>query len=112
MEINKLMYDPGPAAYYTDELRQHFDDQLPLLRVAQSTKIISVDPMMRFRRIGDLYGLFTDLGIAPKLHYVVLRTNALRDRFDVPDSLEYLMVPDEGYLGRIMGAVSGTKRLN
>ncbi len=112
MQIDELMYSPGPTPWYTDELRQHFDDQVPLLRVAQSTQIAPVDPILRFRRQGDLYGLFRDLGVNEKMFYITMRVNGLNDPMVIPDTLEYLMVPDEAFLNQIMYAVSSTKRLN
>lgn len=112
MALNDLMYSAGSPAYYTDELRYEFDDQLPLLRVSTSTRIVTVDPMLRYRYRGDLYGLFRVMGILPKMWWVTMRLNMINDRFRVEDTLEEIMIPDSGFLDKLMQAASATTRLN
>lgn len=110
--IDNLMYSPGATAYYSDEFRRHIDDQLPLLRVAQTTQLVTVPPILKHRFNGNLYALFAALGIAPEMHYPTMRVNGINSRLEVPENLDNLLVPDGNYLNRLLQSVSGTKRLS
>lgn len=112
MNIDDLMYDRGASAYYGDTLRQALDDQMTLLRTSADTRSIPVDPMIRYRFVGDFYGLLTVLKIPPELHYVVMRMNQINSRTEVPEDMTAILVPDQTAVDRIRQALATSDRLN
>lgn len=108
MDIDSLCYDPGATTYYDPDVRNSIDDHMTVLRSDSGTSMLNVAPQEVIKFRGDLYGLFTSLGIKPQYHYCVRRMNQLPSAFHVPEDLAYLFVPDYKLVDRIRQAITAS----
>lgn len=111
MQIFNMLYNPGPAAYYSPALRGVLEDHMTFLRTHPETQAIAVSDLDLYRFEGDLYGLFTELGIPPQYHFVVMRVNGLDSPLVVSSEMRMLWVPSYTVVDQIRQASHTTGRL-
>lgn len=112
MDIFKMLYSAGPAAYYTPALRAVLEDHMTYLRTHPDTRVVVVSDLDLYRFEGDLYGLYMELGIPPQYHYTVMRMNEIDSPQLVNPEKRNLMVPSYTVVDQIKQAHTMGGRVN
>ena len=93
MNVNDLMFSPGPAIYYDEDFRNVIEDHISALLRDSRTISISIDSAMAYKN---------ELQISPFKHWIILRMNGYRSPTEVDRTLEQLYIPDETVLNQIV----------
>lgn len=101
LSINQLQNPDGPETYYNPKFCRMFEQYLPQLKSDPSNEIIPVDPHSLYKFEGDLYGLFSSLGIRKEYHWFVMRINSIKDPRDVSSNINFIILPNFSVLDRI-----------
>lgn len=99
--LNRLSMKPEEPMFYNQLFRRHLESYMSWFRKHPETDTLPVDPHDLYKYEGDLYGLFSEMGIDPEYHWLVARVNDLHRAGDVRETMTSLMVPDAGVVGRI-----------
>ena len=102
MNVNDLMFSPGPAIYYDEDFRNVIEDHISALLRDSRTISISIDSAMAYKYEFNLYALLNELQISPFKHWIILRMNGYRSPTEVDRTLEQLYIPDETVLNQIV----------
>lgn len=103
--INGLMFNTGPAEYYTNAFRQVLEDHMAYLRGSTSTQgqVVSAQDAWIFNQ--DLYAYLAQrLNMAPHLHWVTMRLNNMTCRTQFGKHVTQLLIPNPNLLEQIRSA--------
>lgn len=102
--INTLMFNPGPAEYYTDAFRQVLEDHMAFLRTNQGTTIRNVTPQNVWENEQDLFGFLQSINLAPQFHWVVMRMNNMTSPTQFVKGVSQLLMPPINLLEQLRSA--------
>lgn len=94
MSINAQASGMDESIYYTDGLRNMFEDALTWLIVHPKTTIVSVDPGLAYRFEADFYGLLNHDNIPFHLHHLIMRMTGFTAPEEATAQLLQYLKPD------------------
>lgn len=101
MYIDQLEKDPGPAVYYTDGLRQMYEDHMSYLKTHAKTKSTDINANDAYRFEGDFFGLLEKMKIAKHFHWIIMRVNDMTNMNQSTAELTTIIVPDFELMERL-----------
>lgn len=110
MYINQLEKDPGPDLYYTDGLRQMFEDHLTYLKTHPKTTSAAVNSFDAYKYEGDFYGLLEKMKIAKHFHWIIMRVNDMTNMNQSKSTLSTILVPDFELMERLKNVYRTKKK--
>ncbi len=103
--INGLMFNLGPAEYYTTAFRQVLEDHMAFLRASTTTQGAQVSAQDAWAFDQDLYGyLSARLNMNPQYHWVTMRLNNMIERTQFGKHTKLLLIPNQNLLEQIRSA--------
>ena len=86
------------SAEYTTYHEQSFlnviEDHLEWLKKRPGMEIQAIEPIKAYKYTGDLYGLLLELGVDPKLWYVIMRMTGLSASEEMNKDVLTLYMPN------------------
>lgn len=108
--ITSLLPSVGNTNFDTPEFRTVIEDFLVLLRNAQSTKIVPVEPNVYYTWRFDWFGLLTEMKVPRHVFWTTIRMNGGMSYTDVPSELAILLIPDVKFLENLAQVQLSKKR--
>lgn len=103
--INGLMFNTGPAEYYTTAFRQVLEDHMAFLRANTTTQGVAVAAQDGWAFNQDLYGyLSARWNMAPQYHWVTMRLNNMTCRTQFGKHIKNLLLPNQNLLEQLRSA--------
>lgn len=94
MGIIGLQTQIGEDVFYDEDFRNLIDSHLTYLRNLNTTQVISFEPFLSYKYEGDLNGLLTELKIARKYFYPIMKMNGYNHTGDLKGTITTLIIPD------------------
>lgn len=94
MSINAQASGMDESIYYTDGLRNVFEDALTWLIVHPKTAIVPVEPGLAYRFEADFYGLLNHDNVPYQLHHLIMRMTGFSAPEEAPATLLQYLKPD------------------
>lgn len=101
MQISRLATNDGAAIYYSDDLRNVFEDHMTYLRNSTELSIVSIEPAMAYKYEGDLFGLLFHYNLSFEYHWIIMRINKMTNPNQNKSSLTSLFIPNRSLIERI-----------
>lgn len=111
MKIDSLMISEGPAIYFDLGFRNVLEDHMTYLRTHGQTRDQVVDKGAAYKYEYDLFGFLSMAGIAPHLHWVVMRMNNMTSPMEFGMHNETLLVPEATVVDKIRQAHMTTRKV-
>lgn len=93
MKLLNSLIDPGADVYYTAEFRNVLEDHMTYLRNHAENTVLSIEPNIGYKYLGDLAGVLHHYRIPYQLHWVVMRMNNMTSPIDYRDTMLTLDIP-------------------
>lgn len=101
ISIHEKMFDPREDIYYNTEFRRFLESYMHYLRTNSKTQVETIDPHNAYKYEGDFYGLLQVMGVAPNLHWLVMRVNDLTNPSESDETLTEILLPDGPTIARL-----------
>lgn len=98
MKISKKQIPLGNVNYYSVGFRNMIENYLPILKKLNSTIIIQIKDIDRYRFRGDLYSLLVELDQPQDLFWIIMRLNNMHSTCDFNPSIKELYIPNRSIL--------------
>lgn len=108
--LNKLV-DPGADVYYSLAFRNMIEDHLQWLITNPTSAPITIEPGIAYKYAGDLEGVLRYQGVSNRLHWIIMRMNAMTSPSDYRDTMLQLHVPEPSVIERLRSGFAAQTKL-
>lgn len=100
-EIDKLLVQQ-PAEYtLTEDYRAYMESMLVVLRNANSTTKLNIDPEKGYLYRGDFSSFLLDNDVPLEDHRLIMRVNGMNSIMDFDESVSTLLIPDQNLISQL-----------
>lgn len=111
MALTDLMTSVADSAYYDEGFRVTLEDHVTYLYNLPETTINTVSAMDLHVFEFDFYGMLTDMGVPPELHYITMRMAGLSSPQDPFNHLSSIRVPPKGTISKMLGRYKAQNKI-
>lgn len=108
--INRLAQAWDSEKYFEDHWRLFFESHLSLIRAAETTLTVAVDPFDAYKFAGDFYGMLTVKEVPPKYHWAFLRVNQMTTPTEFGEQTRTLLFPSTQFIEELMSVYRNIRR--
>lgn len=108
MDIESLTSKPDEI-YYTKDFFTIIESHLNWLRKSTGVTLLAPTPQQQNMYAGDMYGLFSDMRIPKKYHWVVMRLNGFHSPADYNSVATSFIIPDYKQVDRLTSVLNTKK---
>lgn len=102
MSINSQMSGADQSVYYSDALRNAFEDALTWLILHPQTTSQLVDPGIAYRFEADFFGLLNYYNVTYELHWLIMRMTGYVSPEESPADLVQFLKPEYNVVQQIV----------
>jgi hypothetical protein len=104
-----LIYSNASWPMFDPSVKTCMEQHLQYLKTAGNVREVLIDNKYKGKYYGDFYAVLSDLGLAPKYHYLTLLLNGMTNPIEFVNQLTTVRLPDTDIIDQILSVYNTGK---